>query len=111
MLIEIKTDANIHSSEQFFENVKAEVHTALDRYGDHIRRIDVHLSDVNGNKASQDDKRCMMEAHRDGHPPIVVTQQESTIGQAIQGAVHNLKKSVHGALGKEGVLNGLRDHH
>jgi hypothetical protein len=111
MLIEVKTDAHIPGSEQFSDEVKAVVHTALDRYGDHIRRVDVHLSDVIGNKAGHDDKRCMMEAHRDGRPPIVVTQQESTIDQAIQGAVHNLKKSVDGALGEEGTLDQLRDHH
>ena len=68
------------------------VEAALERYGDRIRRVDVHLSDAIGNKPGQEDKCCMIEARRDGREPIVVTHQESTIEQAIQGAVHNLKK-------------------
>ena len=40
-----------------------------------------------------------------------MTHQESTIDQAIQGAVHNLKKSVDSAFGKESTQDNLRDHH
>jgi hypothetical protein len=39
--------------------------------------------------------------------PIVVTHQESTMEQAIDGAIHNLKKSDESALAKEST----RDHH
>lgn len=66
MLIEIRTDANINGGEQLSDRVKAEVRTALRRYGDRIRRIDVHLSDTVGNKTGRDDKCCMIEARRDG---------------------------------------------
>jgi hypothetical protein len=44
MLIEVRTDGNIKGSEQFSAEVKAVVHAALDRYGDRLRRVDVHLS-------------------------------------------------------------------
>jgi hypothetical protein len=111
MLIEVRTDGNIKGSEQSYVQVKAEVHAALDRYGDRIRRVDVHLSDAIGNKPGHDDKCCMIEARRDGREPIVVTNQESTIDQAIQGAIHNLKKSIESAFGKETTRDHLRDHH
>jgi len=111
MLIEVRTDGNIEGSEQFYNHVKALVHTALGQFGDRIRRVDVHLSDAIGNKPGHDDKCCMIEARRDGREPIVVTHQESTIDQAIQGAIHNLKKSVESAFGKETTRDQLRDHH
>jgi hypothetical protein len=111
MLIEVRTDGNIQGSEQFSDHVKALVDTALDRFDDHIRRVDVYLSDAIGDKPGHDDKCCVIEARRDGREPIVVTHQESTMDQAIQGAVHNLKKSVDSAFGKESTRDHLRDHH
>ena len=111
MLIEVRTDGNIQGGEQFSDHVKAVVQAALDRFGDRIRRVDVHLSDAIGNKPGHDDKCCMIEARRDGREPIVVTNQESTIDQAIQGAIHNLKKSIESAFGKETTRDHLRDHH
>jgi len=111
MLIEVRTDGNINGSEPFSEHVKALVLAALQRYGDRVRRVDVHLSDAVGNKTSHDDKCCMIEARRDGCEPILVTQQESTMDQAIHGAIHKLKKSVDSALGKESSQDHLRDRH
>jgi hypothetical protein len=83
------------------DHVKAVLHAALDRFGDHLRRIDVHLSDEIGNKIGHDDKCCMIEARRDGREPIVVTHRETTMDQAIHGAVHSLKNSIESAFGKE----------
>jgi hypothetical protein len=53
----------------------------------------------------------VIEARRDGCEPILVTHQESTMDQAIHGAVQKLKKSVDSALGKESSLDHLRDRH
>ena len=111
MLIEVRRDGDIEGSEQFSNHVKALVHTALGQFDDRIRRVDVHLSDTIGNKPGHDDKCCMIEARRGGREPIVVTNQESTIDQAIQGAIHKLKKSIEGAFGKETTRDHLRDHH
>lgn len=111
MLIEVRTDSNIHGSAQFADHVKGIVHAALDRFGDRIRRVDVHLSDAIGNKAGHDDKCCMIEARRDGREPIVVTHQETTMDQAINGAIHSLKKSVENAFGKESPSDHRRDRH
>ena len=56
--------------------------------------------DTIGEKLGHDDKCCMIEGRRDGREPVVVTGQESTMEQAIHGAIRNLKKSVESALGK-----------
>ena len=111
MLIEVRTHGNIQGSEQFSDEVKTVVETALNGFGDRIRRVDVYLSEVTGNKAGHDDKCCKIEARRDGREPFVVTQHETTMDQAIRGAVHSLKKSVESAFGKESTLDHLRDHH
>jgi len=45
-------------------------------------------------------KRGMIELRRDGHEPIVVTQRETMMDQAIHGAVDSLKRAVESAYGK-----------
>ena len=64
--------------------------------------------DTIGEKLGHDDKCCMIEGRRDGREPVVVTGQESTMEQAIHGAIRNLKKSVESALGKSslGICSG-----
>ena len=111
MLIEVRTDGNIQGSEQLADHVKAVLHAALDRFGDHLRRIDVHLSDEIGNKIGHDDKCCMIEARRDGREPIVVTHQETTMDQAINRAIHALKKSVESAFEKESPSDHRKARH
>jgi Sigma 54 modulation protein / S30EA ribosomal protein len=111
MLIEVRTDGNIQGSEQLSDHVKALVHTALDRFGDHVRRIDVHLSDEVGGKTGHDDKCCMIEARRDGHEPIVVTHRETTLDQAIDRAVHSLTNSIKSAYGKDSDSAHGRSRH
>jgi hypothetical protein len=111
MLIEVRTDASIDGGEPLFDQVKGVVRAALHRYDDRVRRIDVHLSDAVGNKTGHDNKRCSIEARRDGCEPILVAHQESSIDKAIHGAVHKLKTAMDGAFGKEAAMVQLRDHH
>jgi ribosome-associated translation inhibitor RaiA len=111
MLIEVRTDGNIHGSEPFSDHVKAIVHDALGRFDDRIRRIDVHLREAVGDKTGHDDKSCTIEARRDGREPIVVTHQETTMDQAINGAVQDLKRSIESAFGKEATSDHRRDRH
>ena len=101
MLIEVRTDGNIQGSEQLSDHVKTVVHAALDRFGDRIRRIDVHLSDEIGSKIGHGDKCCMIEARRDRREPIIVTHRDTTMDRAIHSAVHSLKNSIESAFGKE----------
>jgi len=111
MLIEIRTDASIDGGEQLTERVNGTVRAALRHYGDRVRRIDVHLGDDAGKDASPNDKRCSIEAHRDGCEPILVSHHESSLGQAIHGAVHKLETAMGDAIGKEATVVQLRDRH
>ncbi|MBE0545141.1 MAG: HPF/RaiA family ribosome-associated protein [Verrucomicrobia bacterium] len=72
---------------------------------DGATRVEVHLSDENGEKTGGRDKRCMMEARLEGHQPIAVTDEAETIAQAIDGAADKLKSALDSTLGRKG-----RDH-
>jgi hypothetical protein len=61
------------------------VESALSRVSDHIMRVEVHLSDENSVKDSQDDMRCMMETRLESRQPVAVTHQAATLDEAVEG--------------------------
>lgn len=104
MQIQINTDSNIEGREELATEFRTVVEDARSRFSDHITRVEVYLSDENSDKGGSDDKRCVMQARLKGHPPIEVTDQAATVGQAVHGAASKLKKAIENNLGR------LRDH-
>ena len=100
MIIQVNSDHTIKNHEEVARGAEAEVENALGQLAKHITRVEVHLSDENGEKGGEHDKRCMMEARLEGHPPIAVTHEAQTIGQAIEGAAGKLKSSLDHILGR-----------
>lgn len=66
----------------------------------HITRIEVHLSDENGNKQGGHDKRCVMEVRLEKHKPIAVTEEAGTLNEALHGATEKLKHAMEHLLGR-----------
>jgi len=100
MQIQINTDHNIHGYESAAATVVATVENALKRFSAHITRVEVHLGDENARKRGGDDKRCVMEARLEGHPPIAVTHHAATIAQAIDGAAERLVHRLESTVGR-----------
>jgi len=100
MQIQIHTDHNIHGYESAAASVHTTVENALSRFRTQITRVEVHLGDENAGKRGGDDKRCMMEARLEGHPPIAVTDRAPTIVQAISGAAEKLVHRLERTLGR-----------
>lgn len=101
MQIQINTDKNIEGREDLGVHVKRVVERALTRVNDRLTRIEVHLSDQNGDKSGQNDKRCTMEARIAGHRPIAVAHTAPTLNYAIDGAADKLKRSIESNLEKQ----------
>ena len=100
MQIQVNTDHNIPGHEALVSQVEGTVIKALQRFGTQITRVEVHLSDDNGNKAGANDKRCVMEARLEGHQPLVASHQAESLKQAYSGAATKLKTALTHALGK-----------
>lgn len=94
MNIEIRTDKNIHNSDRLIDYVRTELKQEFQRYSEKITHFEVHLSDENGARGGEDDKRCMIEVRPSGVHPIAVIHKGSNIDQAIHGAIDKLKRSV-----------------
>jgi len=101
MQIQINADQNIEVHEKLADEISGIVETALNRFSDHITRVEVHLSDENSNKkAGHDAMRCMMEARIEGRRPIAVTHQTESIDMAIEGAADKLARLITHSLGR-----------
>jgi hypothetical protein len=104
MQIQVNTDKNIEGNEQLVTQVEATVTKSLGHFSAHITRLEVHLSDENGDKNGQYDKRCMMEARLEGRQPTAVTCEAATVAQAVAGAADKLKSSL------QSTLDQLHEH-
>jgi len=104
MHIQITTDNHIRGGEDLTRAVELSVESTLGRFGDRITRVEVHLTDENGAKSGDDDKRCVMEARLNGLRPITVTHRGATVDQAVSGAAHALERTIDSTLGR------LHDH-
>lgn len=100
MQIIVNTDENIKGSEDLTAWVSAEVHARLDRFSAHITRIEVHLSDADGDKSGGFDKRCLIEARVENRQPEAVSDQGSTLEGAVSGATKKLQHFLETTLGK-----------
>lgn len=92
MQVQVNTDHNIAGSEQLHLHVRSTVEASLGRFGERITRVEVHLSDDNGDRTRGDDKRCLMEVRPAGMQPIVVTHIAASLDDAVDGAADKMEK-------------------
>lgn len=100
MKIQVNTDGNIEGREALVEQVSATVQRVLQRFEDQVTRVEVHLSDQNGDKSGQRDKRCLMEARLEGRQPVAATDEAATTDQAVRGAADKLLRLLETQLGR-----------
>ena len=109
MQILINTDHHIEGHEALATWATGEVKNALSHHSDQITRVELHISDENGHKSSSNDKRCVMETHLQGRPPMVVTQHAETLYLAVTGAGEKLNRMIEGTLGRAARTEALPD--
>ena len=100
MTIQFNTDKNLTVHKEFGDKLNGTLTNKLSRFSEHITRLEVHLSDDNGNKNGQDDKKCLLEARVEGRPPIAVTAGANNYEQAVDGAITKLKSSLDSIFGR-----------
>lgn len=101
MIIQVNTDHNVSGDAALAEHVDGVVRSAVHYLEGHITRIEVHLSDENGEaKSGSDDKRCRLEARVAGRPPILVTHHAESVELSVRGAAGKLRRSLDSVFGK-----------
>ena len=100
MTIQFDTDKNITVHELFGEQLNEQLTDELSRVDEFITRVEVHLSDENGNKNAINDKKCVLEARLKGRQPIAVSEIADNYELAVSGAIDKLKSTLDTILGK-----------
>lgn len=104
MQILINTDHNIEGKEALAAHAREVVESTFSHMGEHITRVEMHLSDASSRaKIGVDDMRCVLEARLEGRPPIATTHHAKTVREAIDGATGKLARLI------EHTLERLRD--
>ncbi|PWQ93820.1 HPF/RaiA family ribosome-associated protein [Leucothrix arctica] len=100
MKIQLNTDVHINGTESLAAQVSATIEQALENFSERVTRVEVHLSDENGDKSGQQDQRCMLEARLKGLQPVAVTDHAATLDQAVNGAAQKLEHLLSSTLGR-----------
>jgi hypothetical protein len=106
MQIQVNTDNAIEGRERLVEKIEANLREGLARFSDKITRVEIHLSDVNGDRGGND-KRCVLEVRPKGMDPVVTTDQAETIDQVVRSTTHKMVSLLESAFGK---LSARVDH-
>ena len=100
MEININTDNTIDRHQGLDERVRTNVESAISRFGEHVRRVDVHLSNENSQKHEDGSNYCMMEARVSGYAPVVVHAHAENLQLSISNAAGKLQRALDSALGR-----------
>lgn len=105
MQILINTDNAIEGDEQLIERIESIAREGLSRFSDRITRVDLHLSDVNGNQGGVD-KQCVIEVRPKGLDPVVTTDQAETVDKVALSAIHKMVHLLENTFGKLSARTG-----
>ena len=100
MQIQFNTDESVDGHEALGRHAESVARKALQRFGDHLTRVEIHLHDVNGDKSSAKDKHCLIEARLAGRRPIAVREQADSLHQALDGATRKLVRRLDSTMGR-----------
>ena len=100
MKIEVNTDRHIESSQRLIDYCKSTLEAEFSRFDEFITRIDVHLSDENGAKGGDNDKRCLLEAKLKGLSTVTTSNNASNIDDALSGAIDKMSSVLDSTISK-----------
>lgn len=99
MQVQINHDNHVRLGADVEQRLADTVRDFLNRFGDRITRVEVHMSDANGGKGA-DDKRCLLEARMANLQPIAVSQLAGSYQLAFDGALDKLEHAISHTIGR-----------
>lgn len=100
MKVQVNTDKHIEGSVRLQNYIDEKMGHALKHFGDRLTRLEVHLSDQNGDKPGADDIQCRVEVRPKGLQPLIVTARNANVDFAINDAIEKMKAALTTIFGK-----------
>ena len=106
MDVQINTTNSVEGREALCARLEVAVRERLSRFEARLTRVEMHVSDENGEKGGGHDKRCVVEARPAGLDPVSVSDQSDSIDQAVAGALDKIMAALDRTFGKLSDLKG-----
>ncbi len=100
MFVQISTDNQIKSDAEANERLEERVRSKLKRFEQRLTHVEVHVTDVNGAKGGDGDKRVSLEVRANGHAPVAVHAEAHRVDNAVMLAADKAARALDHALGK-----------
>ena len=100
LFVQISTDNQIKSDAGANERLEERVRGKLKRFEPRLTHVEVHVSDANGSKGGDGDKRVSLELRANGHDPVAVHAEAARVDSAVTLAADKAVRALDHALGK-----------
>jgi ribosome-associated translation inhibitor RaiA len=100
MFVQISTDNQIKSDAEANERLEERVRSKLSRFEQRLTHVEVHVSDVNGAKGGDADKRVSLEVRPNGHEPVAVHADAERVDTAVTQAADKAVRALDRTFGK-----------
>lgn len=100
MFVQISTDNRTVTDAEANSRLEEKVRAKLKRFEARLSDVEVHVSDSNGAKGGDGDKRVSLEARANGYPPVAVHAEADRIEIAVGLAAEKAVRALDHALGK-----------
>jgi ribosomal subunit interface protein len=102
--MQVQVNSNhIEGSARLQEWVGSRVADTLQRFEDHLSRVEIHVSDENSQKGGAADKRCQIEARLQGLASVSVTHKAESLELAVEGAAEKMLHALDHQTGKQDI--------
>ena len=100
MIIQFNTNKTIEGEERLQSYYTSLIDEKLKRFESHLTRIEVHLTNENGDIEGRPLIQCVLEARMEGKQPIAVTAQSEVVEKAVSSAIEKLKSALDTVVGQ-----------
>ena len=100
MFVQIRTDNRTISDAEANARLEEKVRSKLKRFEGRLSDVEVHVSDMNGAKGGDGDKRVSLEVRVNGHDPVAVHADAHRVDSAVTLAADKAVRALDHALGK-----------
>ena len=100
MFIQIHADNQVPSDNDRDARLEEQIKQRLARFEGRITDVEVHMSDINGPRGGDADKRASIEARVNGVQPVAAVDDAPTYERAVIGAAKKVVRALDHQLGK-----------
>ena len=101
MFVQIRTDNRLKSDAEANDRLEEKVRAKLKRFESRLSDVEVHITDSNGSKGGNGDRRVSLEARVNGHSPVAVHADAERVETAVGLAAEKAVRALAHALGRE----------